>query len=665
MVRGKARFIFFIPFFFSCHNSFKEEQKPQFASLSDSTTYVGMNTCKQCHSAIYETFIQTGMGKSFDLASRQKSSATFSEHAVIYDKFRNFHYQTYWKNDSLFVKEFRLEGRDTTYQRIEKISYIVGSGQHTNSHMMNVNGYVYQVPATFYTQKKTWDLPPGFENGYNSRFSRKIELECMSCHNAYPKIVLGSENKFESLPNGIDCERCHGPGSEHVRQKQLGNLIDTAKQIDYTIVNPAKLPVVLQMDICQRCHIQGNAVLNEGKTFFDFRPGMHLSDVMNVFMPVYKGDEGAHIMASHAERLKMSKCFITSVNKVNQISKNDLKPYREALTCVTCHNPHVSVKVTGSEVFNNACRNCHGPTTNTEHQTSSLSCSASQEKRATANDNCVRCHMPKNNTIDIPHVITTDHFIRKPIDKLAMQKIREFVGLACINNPQPSGKVTGNAFLSYFEKFNSDKSLLDSAKKYFRDETDQDLKNNFSSLIRWAYLKNDFVRIIQYAEKAGDIFAIVNKKNYSNEDAWTSYRIAESYSALGKTDRAINFFQRAVDLEPFNLEFRNKLGIAQMSIGRHEDARRNFQFILNENPEFTSAWTNLGYLILSIDHDIPKASSFYDKALQLDPDNEQALFNKAGAFLYLEKNDDAKKILQRVLKMNPENEKVKILLKSL
>ena len=93
--------------------------------------------------------------------------------------------------------------------------------------------------------------------------------------------------------------------------------------IDYSIVNPSKLPIALQMDVCQRCHIQGNAVLNEGKSFSDFRPGMKLSSVMNVFMPVYKGDEDAHIMASHAERLKMSKCFIVSAAKAENSSEKE------------------------------------------------------------------------------------------------------------------------------------------------------------------------------------------------------------------------------------------------------------------------------------------------------------------------------------------------------
>src|ERR1051325_6947297 len=89
---------------------------------------------------------------------------------------------------------------------------------------------------------------------------------------------------------------------------------------------------------------------------------MHLSEVMNVFMPVFKGQENEHIMASHVERMEMSQCFIQTTRKVesNPDFKNQLKPYENAMTCVTCHNPHVSVKVTGNDVFNNACKKCHG-----------------------------------------------------------------------------------------------------------------------------------------------------------------------------------------------------------------------------------------------------------------------------------------------------------------
>ncbi|MCX6297001.1 MAG: multiheme c-type cytochrome, partial [Bacteroidetes bacterium] len=345
-----------------------------------------------------------------------KSSAKFSEHTTIYDKFKDFYYHPFWDNDSLKIMEFRLQGKDTIYKRTEKVDYIIGSGQHTNSHINNTNGYLHQMPMTYYTQKGTWDFPPGFENGFNTRFSRKIGLECMSCHNSLPDFVEGSENKFNSLPEGISCERCHGPGSIHVQQRSSGTIIDTSKYIDYSIVNPAKLPIDLQFDVCQRCHLQGNSVLKEGRSFFDFKPGLKLSDYITTFLPRYKNADNEFIMASHADRLKQSKCFKNTINA--QSNSTSLRPGKNSLTCITCHNPHVSVKFAGKDVFNNACKNCHN--TGTKNGL----CSEKLIIREKVLDNCVSCHMPNSGSIDIPHVSVHDHYIRKPIKKEEVKKIK-------------------------------------------------------------------------------------------------------------------------------------------------------------------------------------------------------------------------------------------------
>lgn len=655
----------FVILFYSCHDSQKDAGK--YAGLSDSAHYVGMNTCRQCHTDIYNTFIQTGMGQSFDLATHAKSSARFDEHALIHDSIRNLSYHPYWLNDSLMLDEFRLSGVDTVYKRTERIRYIVGSGQHTNSHMIYENGYVFQAPATFFTQSKKWDLPPGFEGGFNSRFSRKIELECMSCHNAYPEIVKGSENKYLNIPHGIDCERCHGPGSIHVALKQQRELIDTSKYIDYSIVNPAKLPVALQLDICQRCHIQGNAVLAEGKSFLDFRPGMKLSDVMNVFMPVYKGDEDAHIMASHAERLKMSKCFQATLTKIESKQSSALRPYKNALTCVTCHNPHVSVKSTSSEHFNAVCRNCHNEQSNSGniHEGSNKLCTEKIEIRNASNNNCVSCHMPKSGSTDIPHVTTTDHFIRKKVSVKTVKAIQEFVRLACINNPKVSNKVTGAAYLNYYEKFVPKSVFLDSAKKYLDDSSADSILSNFRDLIRWAFLKNDYARVLQYVESVPDLSNKLNHSTYSNDDAWTAYRIGESYGYSGNGEKAEFFLQRSVNLEPYNFEFRNKLAMIQHKSGKIEAAVKNYEWILSENPKFASAWINYGYLILSTQQDVNRADDMYAKALALDPDNEQALLNRAGTRFYLGKKKEAKALLDHLLVLNPGNENAKALMPQL
>ncbi|MFL5752056.1 MAG: multiheme c-type cytochrome, partial [Bacteroidia bacterium] len=456
---------------YNCSNNTvkKEIEEPKKDSLSylnhsDTAHYVGINTCKLCHQDIYNTFIKTGMGKSFDVASVQKTSAKF-DHPVIYDKFSDFYYKAFWQKDSLKFLEYRLEGRDTVYKRIERVDYIIGSGQHTNSHIQSVNGYFNQMPMTFYTQKGEWHLPPGFEEGHNSRFRRKIGLECMTCHNAYPDFVEGSENKYASVPNGINCERCHGPGSVHVQQRSSGSRVDTSKFIDYSIVNPAKLSIDLQFDLCQRCHLQGNAILKEGKSFYDFKPGMKLSDYISVFLPRYKNADDEFIMASHADRLKQSQCFIKTFEKAK--NSTSLKPYKEAMTCVTCHNPHVSVRETNGEIFNDACKNCHRPNGKSELDCTDKGVIAARNAapgHAPADLlNCVGCHMPKSGSIDIPHVTVHDHYIRKPITKKEKEKIKEFIGLFSINEKDPDKLTKARAYISQYEKFEWKPYYLDSA----------------------------------------------------------------------------------------------------------------------------------------------------------------------------------------------------------
>jgi Tfp pilus assembly protein PilF len=657
---------------YSCTSKSKNEVAVKtYTSLSDTVSYTGIQSCRQCHSDKYETYIHTGMGMSFDLALQAKSSARFGSHEIIYDKFKNFFYEPFWQNDSLYIREFRLKGKDTVYTRIEKISYIVGSGQHTNSHMIDMNGYIYQAPATFYTQKQQWDLPPGFEAGYNSRFSRKIGLECMSCHNSFPEIVKGSENKYTAIPSGINCERCHGPGGEHVRSMQAGKTVNTLEQIDYSIVNPGKLSIDLQLDICQRCHIQGNAVLQEGKSFFDYRPGMKLSDVMHIFMPAYSGDEEAHIMASHAERMKMSPCFIESkaITERNRQNGDTLRPYKNAMTCVTCHNPHISVKETATIDFNNRCRSCHRfegeKTKNLNPLVNTHSCTLPLIERQKVNDNCVQCHMQHSGSIDIPHVSNTDHWIRIPVTSSEKKKISEFIGLVCINDAEGGKAQLGNAWLSYFEKFASSVQYLDSAKKYIPSDTRTDIIKNFHQLVRWAFLKNDFEKVVEIVNAHPAPNDSLQKVSYSNEDAWTAYRIGESFYNYGDVQQAILYFLKAVKLAPYYPDFRYKLASAQQDAGQMEDARQNYKLLLKENPDYTSAWVNYGYLLLSTDHNIAEADRCYDKALSLDPDNIQAMFNKAGTLIYQQKFADAKRMLHELVRLQPENEKAKALLRQL
>lgn len=578
----------------------------------DTARYVGMDQCRLCHQEIYNSFFKTGMGQSFGIATRQKSASRIDKHSLVYDKYSGFYYRPFWKGDSLYMEELSVDGKDTVYRRIEKVDYIIGSGQHTNSHISSTNGYLHQMPLTFYTQKGKWDLPPGFENGFNSRFSRQIGLECMSCHNAMPGYVMGSENKYTDIPQGINCERCHGPGSIHIAQRSKGSKIDTAKYVDYSIVNPGKLPVDLQFDVCQRCHLQGNAVLKEGKSFFDFRPGMPLSNYISVFMPKYKGREEEFIMASHAERLKQSQCFVKSYKPDEH--KQALRPYKTALTCVTCHNPHVGVKHTDQGFFNKACQNCHA----SEAQ---RICTESEKVRAKKQDNCVTCHMPRSGAIDIPHVTVTDHFIRKPLKKEEEEKIRQFVGLYSVNEKKPSAVTIAKAYMQQYEKFDFRPEYLDSAKKYLDDHSTDAVKHHFDLLIYWAFLKKNPAQIIKYVHVVGVENLLKIKlvhDSWDNANAWTAYRIGDAFEQLGFQEETYRFYQRAVKLAPYNYEFRNKLGGASLGLKKYDEAEEHLRWVINENPGYAPAFYNLAIIYVNAGR-IKEAEAFYNKAVSLDP----------------------------------------------
>ena len=257
--------------YYACSQSEDTNFVPNYNNVIQNATYVGRETCKNCHFDKYSTFVKSEMG--FGWRPAIKENSVYKEiRAIVYDSSRNFYYLPMWINDTLCVLEFRLSGQDTVFKRLECADYFLGSGQHTQSNIqMRGKGYLYQLPITYYAQRDTWDMAPGFKNN-NTRFFRAIKHECITCHNDLPTPVQGSEHKFINVPHGIGCERCHGPGSIHVEFRSSGRETprDPHTNADLTIVNPRHLPKELQMSICMRCHLQGTAVLLPGKTFYEF-----------------------------------------------------------------------------------------------------------------------------------------------------------------------------------------------------------------------------------------------------------------------------------------------------------------------------------------------------------------------------------------------------------
>ncbi len=587
-----------------------------YLSHNDTVRYVGKEQCRMCHADIYDSYMHTGMGNSLHYATREHSALDGTNMPIINDTVRNLSYQPFFKNDSLFIREFRLLGKDTVHQLVKKVDYKIGSGQHTNSHLFMINGYMHQIPYTYYTQEEIADLPPGFEGKNNSRFSREIALECMSCHNAKTNHENASSNRYNDMPQGIDCERCHGPGEVHVKRKLAGEIIDTSSYIDYSIVNPARLPLDLQFDICQRCHLQGTSILATGKSFESFKPGMHLEDVMDTYLPRYENDH-SFIMASHVDRLQQSSCFENS-----------------DMTCVSCHNPHKSVTTLGSNYFDSKCMQCHDICDDKQTQ------------------NCTSCHMPSSSSSDIMHVTITDHKIGVHSD--SQSEKGKFLGLFAINNPKPSKLSKAKAYLKRYESFENESVYLDSALYYLARSED-----NFTSYIQYFYLRADNIGMINFIMSNK-----IDEVRYKESDLALTYsRMGEVFSQNNFPVEAEKYHKKAIELMSFVIDYKNKYGSFLFNNNRIDEAKEQYLDALKLNPTIKEIHANLGVIAIS-EGNYEHAESNLKQAIALDPDYLLAYENLVVLSQKIKDFNATKLYLHKILEIDPKH-KAKQILESL
>lgn len=65
----------------------------------------------------------------------------------------------------------------------------------------------------------------------------------------------GAEAAYlQPMPEGIDCQRCHGPGALHI--EAAGRAGGKPEEIRGAIVNPQRLSPGREMEVCMQCHLE-------------------------------------------------------------------------------------------------------------------------------------------------------------------------------------------------------------------------------------------------------------------------------------------------------------------------------------------------------------------------------------------------------------------------
>ncbi len=546
-----------------------------FLNTDPSVTYVGSRTCGQsgCHDEIYEEYFSTPHGRSMASASSPTELARVPRPVTVFSPKSSRYYVVYQEGGNLYQAAYELDKAGHKIHSVAyKLDYVVGGENTGYSYLFRIGQWIFQAPLSYYVPSKTWELSPGYIAD-DVGFTRVMTTGCLVCHNGQPVPVPKRDGKYEEPPFrfdelGISCESCHGPGALHVRKMLTNKRVLGPKEVDTTIVNPAKLSPRLADDICQECHQAGDAVvLNPGKEYMDFRPGTPLSDTMNIVKRPLTDKERAE-----ANRLEMQPPVRGSLeeplwwkNSTMELSKC-YQASHGRLSCGTCHSIHHTLRPTDEKAaYRAACLTCHTVT--------SCTLKPDDRKRAATGDYCIECHMEKRPIAGIAHSVDTKHRIvlypGEPLPEIAFEKPNpDLPGLLWLNRP-----AGGTAF--------PDHSQLEAYWTVARRDPDlwpfwYRKLNEMSKSAPDDPLVLEYLGAVALAEKKDNAAAssyFARALQLGSEEPTTFLNLASALSGLGRGQEAEAVLEQGVAAYPYNGALVTRLSLQYISDGKSWEAR--------------------------------------------------------------------------------------------
>jgi len=317
-------------------------------------TYVGSAACKTCHSAIYARWQKTPMA---NVVRDPKEHPD----AILPDLS---------KPDPLV--KFKKEDIALVYGSIWKQRYFtkVGNDYFPLGAQWDIT---HQIWRNYFVANNTdWWVP--FYPADNMK--RPTGPLCDGCHSVNYNLQTKTVTEWN-----VGCERCHGPGSDHI-----------AKPTRATIVNPARLDSVAASDTCIQCHSQGQPLQKPiNGVYYDwavgYEPGKNLRDFWQLEEHKLGETTFTHFADGTAHKNRMQgNDFVQSAM------------YSHGITCFSCHDVHgTDNRAQLLKPASVMCLECHGPNSPNGPRGATIE-AHTQHQPGSAGSECVNCHMPKIET---------------------------------------------------------------------------------------------------------------------------------------------------------------------------------------------------------------------------------------------------------------------------
>lgn len=353
-------------------------QQASHAVRTERPGYAGDAACVSCHQKESESYFHTAHHFTSRLASRDSVLGSFKPGSNVLTIIAPnnpagepaLKFEMTEKNGGYYESATTGWSGDTV-TRTEPIDVVTGSGVRGTTYLYWQGDRLFELPVSYWTDGHRWINSPGYTDG-TADFSRPINPGCLECHASYiePRSQDPSTNEYDptSLVTGITCERCHGPGLEHIARQKAG----TAASKGQAILNPAHFSRDRQVDLCALCH---NGTQRESLApAFTYIPGQPLSQYFRPLASAASDHPDVH--GNQVGLLERSRCYLASAT----------------MSCSTCHDVHAPEQAAAS--YSARCLTCH------QWQ----SCPVSKKLGHAIAKNCIDCHMP----VEPTNVIVSD-----------------------------------------------------------------------------------------------------------------------------------------------------------------------------------------------------------------------------------------------------------------
>jgi hypothetical protein len=208
----------------------EEEQAEEDVEAAEEREYVGARECRSCHG---------GLGRDFQLSAHSLTLQDAEDEDVTL-------LADFSAGEDIRTVQFP-DGESRPFTAND-VAFALGSGRHIQRYLYAVEDNVYMVfPAEWNTVTGAWQtydagdawLTPAYDFNQN----------CVYCH-----VTALNQEEFEWEEDGVQCEACHGPGSEHV---------DLMDELEFILNEEdreelhASINIAVDPQTCGQCHARG------------------------------------------------------------------------------------------------------------------------------------------------------------------------------------------------------------------------------------------------------------------------------------------------------------------------------------------------------------------------------------------------------------------------